>query len=329
MTDALSPLPLPVGPALPLPAGPLVTPAAALTTPATSPVAVYLASLAPGSAQTMRRCLDRLARRLGGESAEALPWWELGAEHAAALRQQLAAEYSPQTANLHLAALRGVVRACWTLRLLSTDQRERLLAVQAVRGSRLPPGRALTPPELARLFGALDPGSARGARDAALLGVLAGGGLRISEPGKLALEAWDGAALRVLGKGQKERRVPLPPGAQRAVRAWLTARGPGPGFLFCHVRRGGVPLPARGLGADGAAAAVLELARRAGVKLTSHDLRRTLITGLLASGADAILVAAIAGHASPVTTAKYDRRGEEAADRAVSKIDIPYGEQGR
>lgn len=324
MTDALS---------LPQPAGPLVTPAAALT----SPAAVYLSSLSPGSAQTMRRCLDRLARRLGAADADALPWWELGAEHVAALRQQLAAEYSPQTANLHLAALRGVVRACWTLRLLSTDQRERLLAVQAVRGSRLPPGRALTQPELARLFGALDPGSARGARDAALLGVLAGGGLRISEPGKLSLEAWHwspgphgGAApvgfLRVLGKGQKERRVPLPPGAQRAVRAWLEVRGGAPGYLFCHVRRGGVPLPARGLGADGAAAAVLELAERAGVKLTSHDLRRTLITGLLASGADAILVAAIAGHASPVTTAKYDRRGEEAADRAVAKIDIPYGD---
>lgn len=81
-----------------------------------------------------------------------------------------------------------------------------------------------------------------GARDAAILAVLVGGGLRRGEGGELLVGGYDGesASLQVLhGKGNKERVVYLTGGAGAAVEAWLRLRGNDPGPLFCRVNRTG------------------------------------------------------------------------------------------
>lgn len=300
-----------------------------LPAPHLSPVRVYLASLtSEGSRRTMLACLRRMARRGGVSDPERLPWHHLTPGHLGALRAAVAARCAPATTNLHMAALRGVVRAAWQAGLLDADERDRRLEAAAdVPGSRLPPGRALEPGEVARLLEAAPQDTPRGARDAALVALLVGAGLRISEPGKIALEGYDGRAVRVVGKGNKERRVPLPPGARAAVDAWLRWRGSAPGPLVCQVRRGRTVCPGRALGPKAATAALLGLARRAGVALSSHDLRRTLITSLLSAGHDAVLVARLVGHASPVTTARYDRRPDLAAERAMGGIDVPFEEK--
>jgi integrase len=73
--------------------------------------------------------------------------------------------------------------------------------------------------------------------------------------------------------------------------------------------------------------AVLKIVRRrasqAGVESFSpHDFRRTFCSDLLDAGVDIVTVQKLAGHASPVTTSKYDRRGEEVKRRAVQSLSL-------
>jgi len=68
-------------------------------------------------------------------------------------------------------------------------------------------------------------------------------------------------------------------------------------------------------------------AQKAGVKpFTPHDLRRTFVSRLLDLGVDIAIVAKMAGHSNIQTTARYDRRPEEAKRRAANLLQIPYAE---
>ncbi len=138
------------------------------------------------------------------------------------------------------------------------------------------------------------------ARDTALFTLLYGAGLRIAEA--LALAPGDVPAagpLRVLGKGGKQRLVPLLPAVRQALQSWLRLH-PGGDALFVGARGGRL--------AAGVARRTMRLYRQgAGLPehATPHALRHSFATHLLAGGADLRSIQELLGHASLSTTQRY------------------------
>jgi site-specific recombinase XerD len=302
----------------------------------TNPAAVYLAGLAATGRRTMMGALSTIAGILGAADLWAAPWEMLRYEHVALVRTTLSERgLAAATVNKHLAALRGVMRAAWRMGLVDADTYERIADVDLVTGSTLPAGRALGPGEIAAIMRACADGTPAGARDAAIIALAYAGGLRRAELAALALgdvlddgeDATHGGAitLKVLGKRNKERLVYLDNGAAMALRAWLTVRGGAAGALFYAGRRGGHILAGQGLTSQAVFEIVTRRAEQAGIAHASpHDLRRSFVGDLLDAGVDIATVAAMAGHASVNTTARYDRRGEQAKKRAAGSLHVPF-----
>lgn len=142
------------------------------------------------------------------------------------------------------------------------------------------------------------------ARDQALLVLLWGCGLRISEA--LSLRGRDqplGEALRIVGKGGKTRLVPVLPAVAEAVQAYVAAlpAPPAPDEPLFRANRGSAMRPRQ------AQALMQRLRRRLGLgeRATPHALRHSFATHLLGAGADLRSIQELLGHASLSTTQRY------------------------
>ncbi len=294
----------------------------------TNPAAVYLSSLSPGSKRTMRQALDTIAQIVAGDelaTAADVPWRQLRFQHTAAIRAALADRYAHSTANKMLSALRGVLKASWQLGQMSAEDYQAAAAVGNVRGETLPAGRMLIAGELGQLLATCS-GDQVGIRDRAIITVLYVCGVRRAELVQLDLADYQNDVLKVKGKRNKQRLVPMATSATPALAAWLAARGSRAGPLF-------VGLGNRNVGGRLSTQAIYEMlrrrARQAGIEhLSPHDFRRTFVSDLLdAEGVDIVTVQKLAGHASVETTARYDRRGEETKRRAVEHLRMPLDAQ--
>lgn len=312
--------------------------AAAVALPeARNPYLVYVAGLrSEASSRTLAGCLDRIAALTGQSSGLHFPWHELRFEHVALIRTMLLRQttdspdgpvaWAPAYVNKHLSALRGVLKAAWRLGLMTTDDYMRAKDVANVGGERLPAGRSMAAAELAALLRICD-GSAAGVRDAALLGTLYSTGMRRAELAAARLEHYDpaGRALRVIGKRDKERLVFVHENVAALLGRWIVLKNRRSGPLFFRIHRSGA-LPERPEHLSPSAVGQLVNRRRleAGLPpLTPHDFRRTFIGDLLDEGVDIATVQAMAGHASPVTTARYDRRPDRVRRDAVDRLTVP------
>ena len=254
-----------------------------------------------------------------------------GSSHVAALRSKLAETYAPATVNKMLAAVRGVCRAAWRLGLLDGESFQRVADVSNVKGSRLPAGRALDADELRALFAACADGTPAGSRDAAAFSLMFGAGLRRAEAAAVQVADYDAdtGGLTIIGKGNKERTAYLCNGGKAALDSWLAVRGQAEGSLLCPVSQSGQVSAGAGITAQALMVRLQRRCRQAGIENCSpHDLRRSFVSGLLDSGADIASVQKLAGHASPTTTARYDRRPEAAKRRAAGLLHVPYAGSG-
>jgi integrase/recombinase XerD len=162
--------------------------------------------------------------------------------------------------------------------------------------------------EIGRLMEAPDGGTSAGLRDHAILEVLYGAGLRISELVGLDVDDVDleEGFVRVLGKGGKEREVPLGGFGREAVSAYLTRARP---TFAAASTRGALFLNQRGgrLSRQSCARLLATHARTALIerRVTLHTLRHSFATHLLEGGADIRVVQELLGHASVATTQIY------------------------
>jgi tyrosine recombinase XerD len=200
-----------------------------------------------------------------------------------------------------------------------------------IDGPRVPQGvpKALTEDQVGGLIDSVTGDDARALRDRALLELLYGTGLRISEAVGLSLGdlTLDEGVLRAFGKGSKERVVPVGRMARAAMEVWL---GPGGRAALAPARwarRGdaeAVFLNSRGgrLSRQGGWGIVRRYGDRIGLgdRLTPHVLRHSCATHMLDHGADLRVVQELLGHASIATTQVYTKVSTErlvaAYDRA-------------
>lgn len=205
----------------------------------------------------------------------------------------------------HLSAVRSFFR--YLARHHGTENTA--VKLVATPKTRRPLPRALTPAAARAVtedIGEMSDPAAIQARDTALFTLLYGCGLRIAEALSLnvrdAPQPGDDGSLRVIGKGSKERVVPVLPVVRQAIAAWLRlhpgAQPQAPLFLG-----------ARGKRLDAAVAQrTLRLYRRQNglpEHATPHALRHSFATHLLAGGADLRSIQDLLGHASLSTTQRY------------------------
>lgn len=208
-----------------------------------------------------------------------------------------------RTQARRLSALRGLCRFAVAQGVLPESPLDEMRQPRQPR--RLPT--TLTGGEVERMLDAADRGPTP-LRDRALLEVLYGAGIRVSEATGLTLDRFLARerALRVRGKGDKERLVPLGRPACRALAAYLDGERP---RLLRDPRRREVFVSPRGtaLTRQAVFALVRRIAARAGIERppSPHGLRHAFATHLVERGADLRVVQTLLGHASIATTEVY------------------------
>jgi len=219
-----------------------------------------------------------------------------------------------RTAARRLVALRMFYRFLVLERKLKEDPTENVEAPRTLKS--LPA--YLTGEEVERLLEAPDLGKANGLRDRAILETLYATGIRVSELTGLTLDRLNAAVgfLLVMGKGSKERVVPLGEVAQDWIQRYLGAsrprllKGKSSDALFVTARGGAMTR-------QNAWALVRKHARTAGIgkRMSPHTLRHSFATHLLEHGADLRSLQMLLGHADITTTQVYTHVEQERLKR--------------
>jgi integrase/recombinase XerC len=239
----------------------------------------------------------------------------LAAADSRAVRAWLADLYArgldPASIGRKLAALRSCGRFLVRRGVIERNH------AREVRGPRQPRKLVAVLPidEATQLVEARAVSGASRPRDVAILELLYASGLRVSELSGLDVDALDrpARAVRVLGKGRKERIVPYGEPAARALQAWLGVRGEQAGPLFTNPR-------GRRLSVRSIYTIVRRSARAAGITrpVSPHTLRHSFATHLLDGGADLRMIQELLGHSRLSTTQRYTH---VAADQLMKVYD--------
>lgn len=267
---------------------------------------------------------------------EFIDWYcsepRLALNRAVVLRYRLQLENAPMapaTINVRLAAVRRLAYEAADSGLLSPDLVAGIRRVRGVKqlGHRV--GNWLTPAEGQKLLDAADVQTLRGRRDAAMLALLLGCGLRRSELVALDFahfqqreEHW--AIVDLVGKGGHVRTVPVPDWVKAAIDGWAEAAGIHDGRLFRSIRKNGT-LWGHGLTQNVVWYVVKSCAKRAGVeRIAPHDLRRSCARMCHLAGGELEQIQFLLGHASVRTTERYLGCKQRLRQAVNDRLELRY-----
>ena len=276
--------------------------------------------LAPRTVEAYGRDLTRFLDHLAHQRVQRLA--ELRREHVTAFLASLERQgLGGRSRARALVAVRRFLRHVGAAGVLGGDPVE---GIATPRFSQ-PLPRLLRSDEVVALIEAADPDTALGLRDRAMLEVLYGSGLRVTELVSLPLSGIDLRAgwVRVMGKGAKERVVPLGEWAVAAVESYLEvgrpqlARGAARRSDAVFLSRRGAAMTRQNFFTR-----LRGIAKRAGVpsdRVSPHVLRHAFASDLLEGGADLRAVQSMLGHADLSTTQIYTHVGRSRLRETVEK----------
>ena len=286
-----------------------------IKTQQTDPVTLYLQGLVLSGRQSIRSQLKVAAAILKFEGElEQMPWNIIEYQHLSTIRNTLQEQKkAANTINLNLSAIKGVMKACFNLGLISADQLMRLNDIKRVRGKRLPSGRSLSTQEIKKLYRAcIQDNSPAGKRDYAIIAVMLATGIRRSEVIAIDVDDYNtrsGLLNIQSGKGNKQRLLPVGKKATQAILNWLKIREDLPSKKAQVIDRSALFLSERGnrISTRNVQARIRYWTSRQGIpgNIHPHMLRHSFASHMLESSGDLRAVQELLGHADISTTQIY------------------------
>jgi len=273
---------------------------------------------------TFRLLLGFVQERMG-KAPRTLDWEDLGAPVISAFLDHIEADRgnSARSRNTRLAAVRSLFRYASLRHPEHASHIAQVLAIPPKRFAR-PPVSFLNREEVDALLAAPDLSRWEGRRDRALIALAVQTGLRLSELIGLKcgdVEMGTGAHVRCIGKGRKQRCVPLTSSTTALVRTWLKERGNHRDEPLFPTRTG------RRLSDDAVerrfaiykVIAAKRCPSMVAKKLTPHVLRHTSAMSLLRAGVDVAVIALWLGHADTRSTQSYLHADMSIKERALAR----------
>ncbi|HET9081113.1 MAG TPA: tyrosine-type recombinase/integrase [Trebonia sp.] len=283
----------------------------------------------------MQRYDSYLARALPGQTARTyssaarmyLSWLSTGAHDGEPLADAAARDWAVRDYRTHLVTVVKRAPATVNKALAAVENLYAFLGMPVAKGTgakrqELPAKapRALSPRARTRFLRAVE--ACPSARDRAMALLPFYAGLRVSEVAGLdvddiTMSARKGA-IRIVGKGEKTRTVPVHPKLREALTAWLAVRpATGDKALFL-TRLGSRPT------SEAVDDVIAAMTRAAGLdeEITAHVLRHTFGTTMVRDGVDIVQVAHLLGHSRLETTRRYAAPSDEDLEKAIMSLAV-------
>jgi site-specific recombinase XerD len=291
-------------------------------------ISVYLRTLtSPQTIRTYNTELRMFVSYLKGEIGRSLE--ELTAEDISLYREHLIKTYAAATAAKKLAVLRRFLIFTYMAGATAVNPEALRFFAKSPHVGHDPSYNVLTEDELSRMLGAARTSNYR---DYVLLAVMAGGGLREAEAVEIRIGDFRDVGeeqifLRIRGKGDKVRNVPLSPELWQLVQRFVLLTG----RSFNSHADARKPLFLSRVGVEKTLTTrsvrnlVKKYVRAAGITkaISPHSIRHTVGTNMAINEAPLLVIQQFLGHADPKTTLRYIRRAEELAARAYQYNTLP------